>query len=203
MTETVLNLNGYTDVPDNKIAVVVTHLEMTAAPEKPLAGAREDVVLTRWEQPDPAAYKALFRDVGEDWIWFGRLLKTDEELSELLREPARENYRPMKDGQALGTLELNFTDRENVEIAYFGLVPDAIGGGVGRWLMGQAVEMAWSRPETKRVWLHTCTADSPQAMRFYQSCGFKPFKRSIEVIEDPRLLGLYPTDIAPHVPCLG
>lgn len=203
MSGPVLDLNGYTDIPDTKIAVVVTHLEMTAAPKEPLAASREDVVLQRWEKPDAAAYKALFREIGEDWIWFGRLVKPDDELEALLSEPRRENFRPMRDGRVLGTLEVNFADPENVEIAYFGLVPGAIGGGVGRWLMSQAVEMAWARQETKRVWLHTCTADSPQAIHFYQSCGFKPFKRSIEVSDDPRLRGLYAKDTAPQVPCLG
>ncbi len=203
MTDPVLNLNGYTDVPDKKIAVVVTHLEMTLAPEKPLAAARDDVVLGRWEKPDAKAYKALFREVGEDWLWFGRLIMAEDKLITLLSEATRENYRPIRNGKILGTLEVNYADPENVEVAYFGLVPDAIGGGIGRWLMSQAVEMAWSRPETKRVWLHTCTADSPQAIHFYRSCGFKPFRRSIEVIDDPRLLGLYPKDVAPHVPCFG
>lgn len=203
MPETVLNLNGYTDVPDQKLAVIVTHLEMCKAPDAPLAPARSDVGLEFWEKPDAASYKSLFREVGEDWVWFGRLLMGDEELETLLSEPTRENYRPMKDGNALGTLELNYADPENVEIAYFGLVPGAIGGGIGRWLMGQGIEMAWSRPETKRVWLHTCTADSPQAIHFYRACGFNPFRRSIEVIDDPRLLGLYPKEIAPHVPCFG
>ncbi|WP_420414117.1 GNAT family N-acetyltransferase [Roseibium sp.] len=203
MSGPVLDLNGYTDIPDTKVAVVVTHLEMTAAPENPLSAGREDVVLEQWENPETADYKALFRAVGEEWIWFGRLVKPDDELAALLSEPARKNFRPMRDGKVLGTLEVNFADPENVEIAYFGLVPDAIGGGVGRWLMSQAIEMAWARPETKRVWLHTCTADSPQAIRFYQSCGFKPFKRSIEVMDDPRLQGLYSKNTASHVPCLG
>lgn len=203
MSGPVLDLNGDTDIPDTKIAVVVTDLEMTAAPEKPLSTSREDLVLQRWETPDTDGYKALFREVGEDWIWFGRLILPDDELQALLLEPTRENYFPMRDGKALGTLELNFADLENVEIAYFGLVPGAIGGGIGRWLMGQAVQIAWSRPETKRLWLHTCTADSPQALGFYKSCGFKPYKRSIEVVDDPRLQGLYSKDVAPHIPYLA
>ncbi|MTI43580.1 acetyltransferase (GNAT) family protein [Roseibium hamelinense] len=198
-----LDLNGYTDIPNNKIAVVVTHLEMIKKPSSRLAGDRNDVVLKRWQRPDASAYKSLFREIGEDWIWFGRLVEPDAALEALLCEPTRENYLPMRGQKPIGTLELNFQDPANVELSYFGLVPSAIGGGVGRWLMAQAVEIAWSRPETKRLWLHTCTADSPQAMRFYQSCGFRPFKRSIEVADDPRTLGIYTADTAPHVPCLG
>lgn len=203
MVESTLDLNGFTDVPDTKIAVVVTYLEMTSVPQAPLTQSRQDLTLDRWIKPQADEYRALFREVGHDWIWFGRLLKSKGDLEALLHEPAREHYLPIVDGKPAGILELNYVDPENVELAYFGLVPGAIGGGVGRWLMAQAISMAWSRPETKRLWLHTCTCDSPQAMKFYRSCGFKPFRRSIEVADDPRLDGLYPKDAAPHVPCLA
>lgn len=202
MPDQTLNLTGYTDVPDGKIAFVVTFLEMLEAPAKPLAPARDDVELVRWHEPNLTAYRQLFRQVGEDWIWFGRLTRGDEELRQLLADPARENYLPMQGGTPIGTLELEFGNPEEPELSYFGLVPGAIGGGLGRWLMAQAVDIAWSRPETRRLWLHTCTGDSPQAMKFYTSCGFKPYKRSIEIDDDPRLLGLYPHETAPHVPVI-
>lgn len=198
-----LDLNGYTDVPAGKIAFVVTFLEMLAAPEKPLAPDRTDIVLERWEAPGAEEYRRLFREVGEDWIWFGRLTMDDGALEKMLAEPTRENYRPMVDGKAIGTLEIDYANPAEPELAYFGLVPGAIGGGAGRWLMARAQEMVWSRPETKRFWLHTCTGDSPQAVGFYMSCGFKPYKRAIEVDDDPRLMGLYTRDKAPHVPVIG
>jgi hypothetical protein len=69
--------------------------------------------------------------------------------------------------------------------------------------MAQALDIVWSRPEPKRLWVHTCTGDSPQALLFYQACGFKPYKRAIEVAEDPRLLGLLGQERAPHVPVIG
>ena len=57
--------------------------------------------------------------------------------------------------------------------------------------------------QTRRFWVHTCTGDSPQAIGFYTSCGFTPYKRAIEVADDPRLSGLLGRDKAPHVPVLG
>lgn len=203
MQDVRLDLNGYTDIPNSKIAVVVTYLEMTEAPQAPLAGDRGDVILDRWAAPDAVGYKHLFKSIGEDWLWFGRLTKSDAELEAMLREPARENFVPMMDGKPIGTLELNYADPANVELAYFGLVPGVIGGGFGKWLMGQAIRMAFERSQTKRLWLHTCTADSPQALGFYQSCGFKPFKRAIEIADDPRRLGLYEEKTAPHIPFIA
>ncbi|POF29842.1 GNAT family N-acetyltransferase [Roseibium marinum] len=198
-----LDMNGFWDVPDGKVAVVVTYLEMLKAPEAPLARPREDLTLERWPSPDIDAYRRLFRQIGEDWIWFGRLIQEDAALKNMLAEPARENFLPKRDGAPVGTLELDYANPEEPEISYFGLIPEAIGGGAGRWLMAQAVEMAWARPETRRLWLHTCTADSPQALGFYMSCGFRPYKRSVEIADDPRHMGLYSRDKAPHVPAIG
>ncbi len=203
MPEPVLDLNGYMDLPDDKIAFVVTYLEMFEAPAEPLAPPRGDVTLERWTEPDIEVYRALYREVGEDWIWFSRLIYDDTKLKKILTEPTRENFLPLKNGKPFGTLELDYSNPEEPELAYFGLVPSAIGGGLGRWLMAQAVEMAWARPQTKRLWLHTCTGDSPQALKFYMSCGYKPYKRAIEVAEDPRLSGVYSRDKAPHVPVIA
>ncbi|CTQ51985.1 Acetyltransferase (GNAT) family protein [Roseibium album] len=197
-----LDLDGYTDVPDGKVAFVVTFLEMLSAPNKPLAVERDDISLERWTAPKADAYKKLFRQVGEDWIWFGRLTMTDDALEQMLAEPTRENFLPMLNGKPVGMLELDYSNPAEPELAYFGLTPEAIGGGIGRWLMAQALDMVWARPETKRHWVHTCTGDSPQALKFYMSCGFKPYKRAIEVADDPRLAGLYSADKAPHVPVL-
>jgi len=198
-----LELDGYTDVPDGKVAFVVTYLEMLAAPEKPLAPERSEVTLERWTAPDVATYRKLFREIGEDWIWFSRLEQDEAKLAITLAEPARELFLPLRDGKPVGTLELDYANPEEPVIAYFGLVPGAIGGGLGRWLMGKAVEMAWARPQTRRLWLHTCTGDSPQAIHFYRSCGFNPYKRAIEIADDPRLKGLLGKDKAPHVPVIG
>lgn len=202
MSGQVLKLNGYTDVPDGKIAFVVTYLEMRTAPAEPISPPRPELTLERWDNPEPDAYRTMFREVGGDWIWFSRLLQDDAALNSLFAEPARQNFRLVRNGKPSGILELDFADPEQPELAYFGLTPDAIGGGAGRWLMSQALQMVWSRPETKRFWLHTCTGDSPQALGFYLSCGFSGYKRAIEIADDPRLQGLYPKEAAPHLPLI-
>jgi GNAT superfamily N-acetyltransferase len=58
-----------------------------------------------------------------------------------------------------------------VEIGYFGLMPHAIGRGLGRWLLGEAIRDAWCGDPT-RLWLHTCTLDHPAALPNYLKAGF-------------------------------
>jgi len=64
-----------------------------------------------------------------------------------------------------------------VEIAYFGLLPDFIGRGLGGTLLTSAIESAWAwKPTPSRVWLHTCNRDHPNALNNYQARGFKIYK---------------------------
>lgn len=201
MSSVSLDLDGYTEIPAGKIAFVVTYLEMREknALDVPL---RSDVRLERWEAPELDEYRSLFRKIGADWLWSGRLTKSDEELSEILNAQTLEVFSLIEGDERVGLLELDYKDAANVEIAYFGLTPAAIGRGKGRWLMSRGIEMAWSRPETERLWLHTCTGDSPQALGFYQSCGYVPYKRAIEVADDVRLTGVLDPELGRHVPLI-
>ena len=87
------------------------------------------------------------------------------------------------------------------ELSYFGLTAKVTGTGAGRWLMNRAIELAWSRP-IERFWVHTCTYDHPGALSFYMRSGFRPFRREIEICDDPRLSGVLPRTASPHIPII-
>lgn len=185
------------DVPKGHVATIITHLEMG---EKPALPATESsLTLESWPNPLVAEYCALFRKVGEPWLWISRLLMDADELKPILDDPAVE-ISIVRDGQEpVGFIELDFRVAGQCEIAFFGLVPAMNGKGHGRWMMNQALELAW-RENIERVWLHTCTQDSPRALPFYQQCGFRIFRQQIDMMSDPRLSGHLPETAAPHVP---
>jgi GNAT superfamily N-acetyltransferase len=191
---------GYSDVPAGKIAAVVTHLEMTARP-----ALRSDPpgpwALRRVETPGLDWFRDLYRRVGEEWLWFSRLQMSDADLAAIIQSPLVEVHALVQDGRDEGLLELDFRDAGQCEIAFFGITAKLIGSGAGRWLMNRALELSWSRPVT-RVWVHTCTFDHPSALAFYQRSGFRPFRRQIEVADDPRLDGTAPRDVARHLPII-
>lgn len=193
--------NGFFDVPAGKVAAVVTYLEMLQKPPPRQGSSSDSWRLEPVNFPDLDKYRALFRLVGQDWLWFSRLYLDDDELAEILNHPLYETYKFVVDGQPQGLLELDYRTENECEIAFIGLAGEIIGKGAGRWLMNKTLDLAWSRP-IRRLWLHTCTFDHPRAVQFYVRSGFRPYRRQIEITADPRLDGLMPITVAPHVPLI-
>ena len=192
--------DGVHAVPAGHTASVVTHLEMSGeAAQRPEADL--PLELARVTAPDPDWYLDLFRKVGAPWLWFGRLVMDRGELRAILSDERVHVY-VVRDGtDEVGLLELDFRQHGDCELAYFGLAPETVGGGAGRWLMNRAIRLAWAEG-IARFHVHTCTLDHPAALDFYRRSGFTPYAREIEIAPDPRLSGLLPEDTAPQVPLI-
>jgi GNAT superfamily N-acetyltransferase len=196
----VLNLNGYTDLPPQKIATVVTYLEMRVRPRLRRTSRPGEWSLLRVNQ-DRDRYRALFRAVGEPWLWFSRMVMSDEVLAGILGSPGVQAF-ALHDGMRdIGLLELDFRQGDECELAYFGVIPEVIGQGAGRYLMNEAIRRAFARP-IRRFFVHTCSLDHPAALPFYIRSGFTAYMRAIEVADDPRLNGYLPSGAAPQIPLL-
>jgi GNAT superfamily N-acetyltransferase len=191
-----------TPVANDQIATIVTYLEMVERP-RPAPIPPAPLRLVPWKTPAPDVYRALFRRVGEPWLWFSRLVMSDAELMAIIHDPAVQVFAITDPrGVEVGLLELDFRALPDCELSFLGLVPGLTGKGFGAWVMAQAKSLAW-RKDVSRFWVHSCTLDSPGALGFYQRAGFVPYKREIETFADPRLTGLLSADAAPHVPMLG
>lgn len=192
---------GITDLTPGKLASVVTYLEMTERPAPRATTAQPDLTLALHDAPSVEWYRKLYRLVGDDYLWFSRLVMDDAALSAHLCSDRVEVWSVQKDGADLGLLELEWMQNGDCELSFFGLSASLIGGGVGRWLMEHAIDRAFAR-EITRFFVHTCTLDSAQALPFYIRSGFAPYGRAVEVADDPRLTGLVPAESAPHIPLL-
>ncbi|BCP51736.1 N-acetyltransferase [Kaistia sp. 32K] len=192
--------NGYSSVAAGHLAAVVTSLEMRERPAPRSAQAfPAGISLQPLGRPSVERYRALYRAVGEDWLWVSRLVMPDDKLRAILEDPLVEIFALQKDGVDAGILELDFREPDTCELAFFGVTMAVQGSGMGRALMNQAIERAWSRP-IRRFWVHTCTLDHPAALDFYRRSGFTPFAFQVEVMPDPRLTGAMPRNCAPQIP---
>jgi GNAT superfamily N-acetyltransferase len=77
-----------------------------------------------------------------------------------------------RDGVPLGYAELDRRIEREVELAYFGLFPEAIGLGLGAWLLRWSIAAAWRPGGVDRVWVHTCSLDHQAALPVYLAAGF-------------------------------
>jgi GNAT superfamily N-acetyltransferase len=192
---------GYSIVPPRHVANVATFLEMRTKPQASSLARDHDLTLERWRDADLITYRSLFKAIGENWMWYSRLVMPDHELKRIFREPRIEIYRLLDKGTVAGLLELDFSEKDECELSFFGLLPEAIGKGAGRFLMNEAIRLAWAKP-IKRFWVHTCTFDHPAALSFYRRSGFTPYQVAVEIHPDPRLTGHMPREAAPQVPII-
>ncbi|MBB4612373.1 acetyltransferase (GNAT) family protein [Novosphingobium taihuense] len=190
--------HGYHNVRAGDLACVVTALEMLAPPEglrRLVPEGDVPVQLVRWKEAAPEKYRLLYKRVGGPWLWWTRLGKSDGEIAAIIHDPRVQLFAVTDRARVeVGMLELDFRVEGECEIVFFGFIKGATGKGLGKWLMRRALQLAWV-PGVERVWLHTCTTDDPRALPFYQSQGFAPFARFVEILPDPRVGGLLPQDV--------
>ena len=109
---------------------------------------------------------------------------SDAELAAVLDDPRVEVNVLWVGGAPAGYAELDRRAPPDIELAYFGLMPEFIGQGLGAYLLDWAIHHAWrSRP--RRLWLHTCDLDHPRALDFYQSLGFRIYDRQVTEADLP------------------
>jgi GNAT superfamily N-acetyltransferase len=173
-------------LPAGKLEMIITYLEMTSppTPRTPMHRA-EPISIIRARRPTVSYYRYLYDAVGAPWMWFERKVLDDSSLAAIIQDPRVSVYVMYTDGVPAGYVELDARVAGEVEIAYFGLLPEFIGRGLGRYLLEWTVDTAFSQ-ELSRLWVHTCNHDHPGALANYQRCGFQPYRQERQVIDDPR-----------------
>ena len=168
---------------ERTVLVTVTYLEMKSPDQRSAPPEwAEPTTILRAECPTISFYRYLYDTVGADWDWYLRRELSDEALAAIIHDDAVEVFVPYVRGVPAGYVELDRRVEDEVEIAYFGLVPDYVGRGFGPRLLGWALERAWSyRP--RRVWLHTCSLDHPKALSVYRRAGFEVYDRGVLPVE--------------------
>ncbi|MCS6777606.1 MAG: GNAT family N-acetyltransferase [Chloroherpetonaceae bacterium] len=156
--------------------VTIYYLEMRAPEElRPAVTPQIEPTLMRVEWPCPAFSRFLYTTVGQQWQWTDRLHWDEAHWMRYLNRTELETWVGYVQGAPAGYFELERQQEGNVQIVYFGLLPQFIGRGLGGYLLTRAVERAW-QGDTHRVWVHTCSRDHPAALPNYQARGFRIYQ---------------------------
>jgi GNAT superfamily N-acetyltransferase len=165
------------------LATLVTYLEMHAPPEREaVAAPRDDLTVVHARRPTVGYYRWLYNSVGAPWLWVDRRQMSDAELVAIIQHPDVDVHVLHVGGVPAGYAELDRRAFPDIELAYFGLIPEFIGMKLGPWLLDWSIAKAWSH-SPKRFWLHTQTLDHPKALETYLRLGFRQYKQELLSVE--------------------
>ena len=172
-----------------RVAVTVTFLRMDMPPTMPMPLTPAGVSVVRLERPSVAFYRYLYDTVGAPHVWWLRRSLPDSSIAPLLADPAISIRVLYRNGEPAGFFELDVRGRPDCNLSYFGLVPHAVGHGLGAWFLRVAVDEAF-RQSSRGVTVNTCTADHARALPTYVRTGFRPVRSVKEIWDVPNRLGL-------------
>ncbi|WP_299429419.1 GNAT family N-acetyltransferase [uncultured Meiothermus sp.] len=167
-------------------AVVTTYYLEMRSPDalRPRRTRAEGLQIIKAEIPSAELQHFLYRSVGGDWYWYEKANWTYQQWLEYAQNSSLHTWVAYLKGTPAGYFQLEVQPEQSVEIAYFGLLKQFSGMGLGGYLLTCALEEAW-RLRAKRVWVHTCSLDSPAALANYQARGMQLYKIETASLEIP------------------
>ena len=123
-----------------------------------------------------ALNKFFYKQIGKKHEWVDRLIWQDKNWIDYVSNENLKTLILRKENNIVGYFELLF-DNNDCEIAYFGILEEYIGKGYGGFLLSEAIRLGFTN--SRRIWVHTCSLDHPNALENYKSRGMKIFKTEI------------------------
>jgi GNAT superfamily N-acetyltransferase len=162
--------------PTVRVGVIVTFLRMDAPPQDVARKLPAGVEVRRDRWCTVEQYRMLYNTVGGPYVWWLRRIVPDHALAAMLRDTRVSIHVLHVNGEVSGFYELDRTPWPTVNLSYFGLMPQAIGKGLGFAFLRHAVDTAWAMGP-RAVTVNTCTADHPRALPTYLRAGFRPVRQ--------------------------
>lgn len=158
------------------VDITVFYLEMFAPLDRSVPTPRDGLTVIHAQSPTVPYYRSLYDAVGSEYYWLSRRKLSDAELAAIIDDPMNDLHVLHVEGTPAGFAELDRRQPNEVELVQFGLLPDFIGQGLGKWFLQWSIDKAWSH-QPKRFWLHTCTLDHDAAVPTYKQAGFVQYKQ--------------------------
>lgn len=151
------------------------YLEMFADPKIEVAPPRPGLSITHVPKPPVHFYRYLYNTIEEGYNWHERKSLTDADLAAVIHDPLVEVYILHADGLPAGFVELDRRNKDEIEVAWVGIMPNFLGQGLGKYMVNWGIRRAWSY-KPRRLWISTCEDDHPAALHLYKKLGFNVYK---------------------------
>ena len=121
--------------------------------------------------------KFFYKNIGKKHSWIDRLVWIDSQWIDYVSNKKVKTYIFKHRDDLAGFFELIFHFEKNeVELAYFGLLQEYHNKRLGSYLLFEAIKKSFVK-KINRVWVHTCSLDHENALNNYLSRGMKIFKK--------------------------
>ncbi len=126
--------------------------------------------------PDFQINKFFYKQIGSDHRWIDRLVWDDNKWISYVSNPNVKTYVLKENDNLVGYFEqITNTEKNDCEIAYFGILKDFYGKKYGAHLLSLAIKKCFEQ-KLNKIWLHTCSLDHKNALKNYLARGMKIFR---------------------------
>ena len=120
--------------------------------------------------------KFFYKNIGKNHNWVDRLVWTEKQWINYVSDKNVKTYVLKNEKDLAGYFELILhQEKDEVEIAYLGLLKEYQNKKLGSYLLSAAIKNSFLN-NPKRVWVHTCSLDHKNALSNYVARGMKVFK---------------------------
>ena len=136
----------------------------------------EDYSLTLIDPINFQLNKFFYKNIGKNHKWVDRLTWSEEKWIDYVSNKNVRSYVFKFKDDLVGFFEIIIHPEKNeTEIAYFGILEEYQNKKLGSYLLSEAIKLSFQN-HTKRVWVHTCSLDHKNALKNYISRGMKIYK---------------------------
>ena len=115
--------------------------------------------------------KFFYKNIGSKHKWVDRLIWTEEQWINYVASKNIKTYVLKCKDDLAGFFELiHHEEKQEIEIAYLGILEEYHNKKLGSYLLSEAIRESFKN-KINRVWVHTCTLDHKNALKNYiKSC---------------------------------
>jgi len=142
----------------------------------------KDYTITLLDPVDFQLNRFFYKNIGKNYKWVDRLVWSETKWIDYVSNRNVKTFILKNKNDLAGFFESIFhVEKNEIEIAYFGVLEEYQNKKLGSYLLSEAIKKSFEN-DIKRVWLHTCSTDHKNALNNYIARGMKIFKSETVII---------------------
>ena len=142
----------------------------------------KDFTITLLDPVDFQLNKFFYKNIGKNYKWVDRLVWSETKWIDYVSNKNVKTFILKNKNDLAGFFESIFhVEKNEIEIAYFGVLEEYQNKQLGSYLLSEAIKKSFAN-NIRRVWLHTCSTDHKNALNNYIARGMKIFKSETVIV---------------------